>query len=633
MADTKIEILGAYLKEMATQNGGTYDENAAKKDVYAELAKLGISKDAADRYAQSVIDGQQANNDGKQGGSFEQNNAPEEGKEKGKEDEVGGVVTNDPEAIPDKSYFTSLISLNPEDLKLWVDAHAIEGSLTEPPYASNFAKLDNAKWDPDHKVASMKFTDSDNHLYMAPGVVQYAASVNNRSKIPSDDEALTMVLAGMKQGWTFVELKGTPEFQEAMYVACRKLGIETRGYTPTPQAIARANDGCKAFSETDNNDRCYYDYIMDMEDRFPKIKEFAKGHNATEKMVSEYSHLGLGAFGTKYKTDNLDDGIDHTLSKKEQKELRDIEEKNAKKRLEDEDKYFRAGDKGKRIIVQPNITPTNEPKAQEEPKKETFEDKAKEKGADDKVDNKTESKVDSKVANKLSLQEKIKQPYDREHEEVEKELIRVENMEAKRIAEAEKTFSNQTKGTWNALHKKKDLTPEEQKILESEKEYLAYCQANKLDPQKANVPEKYMPEDIKKSNQQARHEAKLLTAMISNCAMMTLASRKKDYMDGKTPELTIGAQMCNDYQAFYKSVEGKSFADKLQASQKVKSNAKEIDTKVNLAYQQQTGESLKWATVYKNAQAKDAATKSEKLAKANLNTAQIAQKRNNSNTI
>lgn len=642
MTDTKIEtnttvneVLMAYLKDQVTQKGGVFDEEAAKKDLYGEIQKhLGLSKEVADNYAKSVIDNQQALNTGKEGGVFNNNEAPQEEKEKGKEDDkvkgndgeqkVGGVVTNDPEDLKglEKVAYATSISLNPEDLKLWIDAHAIEGSLATPPYASMFARLDNATWDDKHKIATMKFTNSDNHLNMAPGVVQYAASKNNESKVPSEEEAMAMVLAGMQQGWSFVELKGSPEFKEAMYVACQKLGMETRGYVPTPNALAKAAEGCKALSEEDAKGKCYYEYIGDMAERFPKIKEFAKGHNATEKMVSDYSQEGLGAFGTKYRTTNLDDGIDHTLSPKEQKKMRKLEDKEAKRRLDDDKKYFKKSSKDMfTVVFQPGVVVTKETKTVTEENKE-----------DNKtVDNKSEDKKDKKDKEsvRVSLQERIKKPYDKDHDEVEKELIRVSEMEKQNISDVEKTFSNQTKGTWNSLHKKTDLTPEDKKALEAEKKFLAYCQTNKLDPQKINVPEKYMPENIKKDFANKRHDIELTTAMICNCAMMTLASRKKDYMEGKTPEKTIGAQMCEDYQAFYKSVEEKSFADKLQASQKVKSNAKEIDTKVNSAYQQQTGESLKWATVYKDAQAKTASNKAEGLAKTvNVSAAQVAQKRN-----
>jgi hypothetical protein len=63
----------------------------------------------------------------------------------------------------------------------------------------------------------------------------------------SDPNAVRdMVAIAQHRGWTLVEARGTPGFRREAWLAARTLGLEVRGYQPTPrdlQELDRRRDG------------------------------------------------------------------------------------------------------------------------------------------------------------------------------------------------------------------------------------------------------------------------------------------------------------------------------------------------------------------------------------------------------
>lgn len=57
---------------------------------------------------------------------------------------------------------------------------------------------------------------------------------------PSLEDCMTMVRMGQKRGWTVANLKGSENFKRQMFLACTMLGMEVKGYQPSPELKKQA---------------------------------------------------------------------------------------------------------------------------------------------------------------------------------------------------------------------------------------------------------------------------------------------------------------------------------------------------------------------------------------------------------
>ena len=108
----------------------------------------------------------------------------------------------------------------------------------------------------------------------------------------SFEDCMAMVRLGMEKGWTATTLSGPPEFQAQMYLACRALGMEVKGYQPTEELMKQ---GDAKWAEN----AVARDHAQSMDQRFPRLEDERQAANLgydgiNQEFVKDLKAKGLG---------------------------------------------------------------------------------------------------------------------------------------------------------------------------------------------------------------------------------------------------------------------------------------------------------------------------------------------------
>ena len=123
-----------------------------------------------------------------------------------------------------------------KNLQQWINYFGMEGSRAKPPYASPFESVTETRQG--KTGAGLLDLKNGNRIVNNPKRIDLILmSSDGNRKEPTFAECMTLVRLGQQKGWTSIRLKGSPEFQKQMYLACRALGMPTKDFVPTEEML------------------------------------------------------------------------------------------------------------------------------------------------------------------------------------------------------------------------------------------------------------------------------------------------------------------------------------------------------------------------------------------------------------
>ncbi|MCQ2914647.1 MAG: hypothetical protein MJ247_05585 [Alphaproteobacteria bacterium] len=428
----------------------------------------------------------------------------------------------------------------PEDLKRWIDLHEIEGSLSNPQYASYFSKIKDVERK--DGVAIMNL-DSSKRVFVAGDNVQFCGvtELNGKTAVPTLNDCLTMVRMGQMKGWDFATIDGSDEFKKQMYIACRVLGMPTKDFVPTPEMIMAADEACSQLQSPDKLGHTINDYVADLDNRYPKIQAKHADEPAEPKLVEKYSKEGLGPFNKKLVAAGNDKFKTTTDDKDKEDKEKEEKEYEAFKTLSLDEKIDKVG-----------LIP----------------------GKDGKL-----SREQSDI---------VKECYDRDFAFTESVLNDLQRRQAEEKYDAKQAYSDKTKASWEALdakiNDKKELTEEEKKDLANRDKFYKMCEEREISPDEVNVPEKLMTDESKKGLTETRRNISANYMGATEAVKEMLAKKTKEGVENPS---SMAKPLANEFDgnmiAVYTSGEfaGPGLSDKLKAVGKMRSKNKELDVATN----------------------------------------------------
>lgn len=193
------------------------------------------------------------------------------------------------------------------NLRQWLNYFALEGSRAKPPYASPFEPVNETKQG--KTGAGLLSLKNGNRIVNNPKRIDLILmSSDGKRKEPTFAECMTLVRLGQQKGWTSIRLKGSPEFQKQMYLACRALGMPTKDFVPTEEMLKMGAEMEHAYNCKENvlpqngneperrvptlTERC-----DDLDDRFHSLEKVRKKQPVRPK-TKEDPYPDLANFDT-----------------------------------------------------------------------------------------------------------------------------------------------------------------------------------------------------------------------------------------------------------------------------------------------------------------------------------------------
>ncbi len=126
-----------------------------------------------------------------------------------------------------------------EEMKRWLGYYDEEGRASSPDFKMPYSMITGiSQKDP-------KDPNCPVDISLETGTTLQTRQKNIAMKYPdasgpSLEDCMTMVRMGQKRGWTVANLKGSENFKRQMFLACTMLGMEVKGYQPSPELKKQA---------------------------------------------------------------------------------------------------------------------------------------------------------------------------------------------------------------------------------------------------------------------------------------------------------------------------------------------------------------------------------------------------------
>ncbi len=126
-----------------------------------------------------------------------------------------------------------------EEMKRWLGYYDEEGRASSPDFKMPYSMITGiSQKDP-------KDPNCPVDISLETGTTLQTRQKNIAMKYPdasgpSLEDCMTMVRMGQKRGWTVTNLKGSENFKRQMFLACTMLGMEVKGYQPSPELKKQA---------------------------------------------------------------------------------------------------------------------------------------------------------------------------------------------------------------------------------------------------------------------------------------------------------------------------------------------------------------------------------------------------------
>lgn len=126
-----------------------------------------------------------------------------------------------------------------EEMKRWLGYYDEEGRASSPDFKMPYSMITGISQkdpkDPNCPVDISLETGTTLQTHQKNIAMKYPDASG-----PSLEDCMTMVRMGQKRGWTVANLKGSENFKRQMFLACTMLGMEVKGYQPSPELKKQA---------------------------------------------------------------------------------------------------------------------------------------------------------------------------------------------------------------------------------------------------------------------------------------------------------------------------------------------------------------------------------------------------------
>ncbi len=127
-----------------------------------------------------------------------------------------------------------------EDMKRWLGYYDEEGRAASSEFKMPYSMITGISQkdpkDPNCPVDISLETGTTLQTRQKNIAMKYPSAKDG----PSLEDCMTMVRMGQKRGWTVANLKGSENFKRQMFLACSLLGMEVKGYQPSPELKKQA---------------------------------------------------------------------------------------------------------------------------------------------------------------------------------------------------------------------------------------------------------------------------------------------------------------------------------------------------------------------------------------------------------
>lgn len=365
----------------------------------------------------------------------------------------------------------------PEKLQRWLKTYAIEGALSQPQVASPFAGIKSVDEVNGYSCKSVHF-ETGNKMFVGGHRIDYS---NNEQKAPTLQEALTMVRMGQMNGWTSCRLKGSPELNKQLFIACKILGMPVKDFVPTEEMLKEANAMQAAYNPSEaSSESRLINRVADLDQRFDVVDSYAKGKEPSFESVQAAHDDGHGPFGIK--------GENLHISEKEQKNSQEIVEEATHGAEEDHP--------AEKVLTR------------------------------DEINKMDLTPVDGKYTEDQA--QAVSQLYGQYHEQVDANLASLTSRQNAEEAQIAVNMSDYTRKIWDSVEQLaaegKPLTKEQQKMQDAKNAYLEECEKNEVDSSSSHIPSEFWPDRAKKVASEQKHKVALKYMYATETAKSGLVS-------------------------------------------------------------------------------------------------------------
>lgn len=242
-----------------------------------------------------------------------------------------------------------------EDMKRWLGYYDEEGRAASSEFKMPYSMITGISQkdpkDPNCPVDISLETGTTLQTRQKNIAMKYPSAKDG----PSLEDCMTMVRMGQKRGWTVANLKGSENFKRQMFLACSLLGMEVKGYQPSPELKKQAERMILAQQEQKkaNGVPTYREKALDLDARTvngvyvpPNPKKNEEQQDEEQKKVDDKQQSGEQKGDEKKNEEKTDDSkqpedkpkTEDKPKEEERKPLTEEEKKQVQERFDAVDK-------------------------------------------------------------------------------------------------------------------------------------------------------------------------------------------------------------------------------------------------------------------------------------------------------